>query len=212
MTRFGRLPAWGAYPTLFLLAGCAAGPRPITRYPLAVSAATVAEDGTRRTLAFDGNKVVDGPVRIAVDASQAGMILTLENQGTEAHSVVWDDAALARDRGAERRFEVGPDARIHATRQGETNYMTVTGHLFRQELPAGATVRAYAPPQTLIPSPEKGCEAIMGTEFRLRVPVESRGRTRDYTFVLRPAWFDAWRTAGVEGRVRCGPVPDAPGP
>ena len=216
MTRFtGGLLASRAPHTPFLLLlllipGCATGPRAITRYPLAVHTASVVMDGAQQGLAIDGNTVIDGTVRFAVDASQAGMILTVENLGGESRSVVWDDAALARDQGGERRFEVGSDARIHATRDGEADYMTVSGALFRQDVPPGATVRAYAPPQTLIPSPEKGCDAIMGTEFRLRVPVESEGRTRDYTFFLRPAWYDAWTTAGLEGRVRCGPVPETP--
>jgi len=195
---------------LAALAGCAAGPRAITRYPLALHTASVVVDGVQQGLAMDGNTVVDGAVRFDVDASHAGMVLTVQNLGLEARSVVWDDASLSRDGGGEHRFVVGSDARIHATRQGETDYMTVYGALFRQDLPVGATVRAYAPPQTLIPNPEQGCEAILGTEFRLRVPVEDAARTRHYTytFVLRPAWFDAWHTAGLEGRVRCGPVPD----
>ncbi|HSG08815.1 MAG TPA: hypothetical protein VLA36_10690 [Longimicrobiales bacterium] len=204
-------PVRGAFLLIVsVLSGCAAGPRAITRYPLSVRTATVVVDGAEQSLALDGNAVIDGVVRFAVDASQAGMILTVQNLGTEARSVVWDDASLKRDEGGHRRFEVGSDARIHATRGGETDYMTVSGPLFRQELPVGGTVKAYAPPQAVIPSPEKGCDAIMGTEFRLRVPVESAGVTRHYTFVLQPEWYDAWRTAGLEGRLRCGPVPDAP--
>ena len=209
MTRaLSRFPAPEALlPLLLVLSGCAAGPRAITRYPLAVRTATVVADGAQQGLALDGNTVIDGSVRFAVDASQAGMILTVQNLSADAHTVVWDDAALTRDQGEERRFEVGADARIHATRDGEADYMTVSGVLFRQELPVGGSVTAYAPPQTPIPSPEKGCDAIMGTEFRLRVPVESGGRTRHYTFVLQPQWYDAWNTAGLEGRLRCGPVP-----
>lgn len=205
MARSPALLALGC--SLAFLAGCAPGPRAITRYPFKVHAATVAVDGAQKGLALDGNTVVDGVVRFTVDASHAGMVLTLSDLEYTGGSIVWDDAALARDRGAERRFLVGADAIIQATRDGDNEYMSVTGPLFRQEVPPGGTVRAYAGPQAIIPAHEQGCEAILETEFRLRVPLEWSGRTRQYTFVLRPLWFDAWTTGKLEGRLRCGPVP-----
>ena len=65
-------------PLLLLLGGCAAGPRAITRYPLAVRTASEVLDGAQQGLALDGNTVNDGTVRFAVDASHAGMVLTVE--------------------------------------------------------------------------------------------------------------------------------------
>lgn len=184
---------------------CSPGKSTVLLYPVSVTRAAAVSAGTEHAVPLADNTVDDGMLRIDVEANQGGMILTLANRGTAPRTVLWDDATIARADASERRFAVSPDAKVFRSDEGELKFMMLSGALTHQELPAGATARAFARPQLRFPRPLKRCDDVLGASFLLRVPVAAGEAVTTYALELRTEWFQSLGLRELEGTTRCGP-------